>query len=162
MTLYLPDANVLIRAHEDYYPIDRIPPFWDWLLEQALHGRVKMPMQIYNEVAPFRGLLPQWLKQPHVRAALVLDEPANSRKVQQVLTHGYAPDLTDVEIEQIGQDPFLIAAALNGSDRIVVTREGSKPSAKRANRRIPDVCAAFGVIVITDYELYRRLDFSIK
>ena len=30
MTLYLPDANVLIRAHEDYYLIDRIPPFWDW------------------------------------------------------------------------------------------------------------------------------------
>ncbi len=29
MTLYLVDANVLIRAHEDYYPLDRIPQFWD-------------------------------------------------------------------------------------------------------------------------------------
>lgn len=46
MTLYLPDANVLIRAHEDYYPIDRIPPFWDWLLEQALQSRLKMPLQV--------------------------------------------------------------------------------------------------------------------
>ncbi len=24
MTLYLLDANVLIQAHEDYYPVDRI------------------------------------------------------------------------------------------------------------------------------------------
>ena len=33
MTLYLLDANVLIRAHEDYYPVDRIPPFWTWLID---------------------------------------------------------------------------------------------------------------------------------
>lgn len=161
MTLYLPDANVLIRAHEDYYPIDRIPPFWDWLLQQAVQGRIKMPLQIYNEVAPFRGLLPDWLKQPHVKGAIVLNEATNRAHVQQVLTHGYAPDLTDVEIEELGQDPFLIAAAMNGSDRIVVTREGSKPKAQRANRKIPDVCAVFGMVAITDFELWRRLNFSI-
>jgi len=41
--------------------------------------------------------------------------------VQHVLEHGYAPDLNDVEIEEIGKDPFLIAAALAGPDRAVVT-----------------------------------------
>ncbi len=46
MTVYLLDANVLIRAHAGYYPLDRIPQFWDWLLEQAEVGVVKMPMQI--------------------------------------------------------------------------------------------------------------------
>ncbi len=92
----------------------------------------------------------------------MLSEPTNPAIVQQVLTRGYAADLTDVEIEKIGQDPFLIAAALNGPDRIVVTRESSRPSAKRANRQIPDVCAMFGVVAITDYELWRRLNFSIK
>jgi hypothetical protein len=75
MTLHLPDANVLIRADGYYYPINRIPPFWDWLLEQAEQGRVKVPQQIYNEVALFRGQLPEWLKQPYVRKAIVLDEP---------------------------------------------------------------------------------------
>ncbi len=162
MTLHLVDADVLIRAHEDFYPIDRIPPFWDWLLQMAAQGVIKMPEENYSEVAPFRGLLPEWLRQPHVREALVLGETANLSLVQQVLAHGYAPDLTDVEIEEIGRDPFLIAAALSGPDRIVVTREGSKPSARRAKRKIPDVCAAFGITVITDYELYRRLNFSIK
>jgi hypothetical protein len=39
MTLYLLDANVLIPAHEDYYTIDRIPHFWEWLLEMASDRR---------------------------------------------------------------------------------------------------------------------------
>jgi hypothetical protein len=162
MPLYLLDANVLIRAHEDYYPIDRIPQFWTWLLEMAEAAAVKMPIQIYNEVAPSRGMLADWLRQPRAREALVLAEPTDLARVQHVLAQGYAPDLTDVEIEAIGQDPFLIAAALGGADRIVVSREASKPSARRANRRIPDVCATFGLAVITDFALYRRLDFSIR
>jgi hypothetical protein len=82
-------------------------------------------------------------------------------RVQHVLEHGYAPDLDDVEIEEIGNDPLLIAAALAGPDRAVVTREVSKPSKKRAERKIPDVCAVFGVPVISDFTLYRALNFSV-
>jgi Domain of unknown function (DUF4411) len=162
MTIHLLDANVLIRAHEDYYPMDRIPRFWAWLLEMAEASAIKMPIQIYNEVAPSRGMLAEWLRRPHVKEALVLAEPTDLARVQRVLVHGYAPDLTDIEIEEIGQDPFLIAAALGGADRIVVTRESSKPSAQRANRRIPDVCASFGLVTITDFALFRKLNFSIS
>jgi len=54
MTLYLLDANVLIRAHEDYYPIDRIPQFWIWLLQKAESGAIKMPRMIFDEVIPAR------------------------------------------------------------------------------------------------------------
>lgn len=162
MNLHLLDANVLIRAHDDYYPIDRIPQFWDWLMEMAQRGVIKVPLPIYNEVAPYRGLLPEWLCQPNVREALILNEAADLQRVQQVLAHGYAPDLTDVELEEIGQDPFLIAAALGNPDRVIVSREASKPSATRARRRIPDVCGMFGVTVITDFALYRKLNFSIR
>ena len=28
--LFLLDLNVLIQAHEDYYPLDRMRPFWTW------------------------------------------------------------------------------------------------------------------------------------
>ena len=33
--LYLLDANVLIDANRDYYPVARVPEFWDWLLEMG-------------------------------------------------------------------------------------------------------------------------------
>jgi Domain of unknown function (DUF4411) len=48
--LYLIDANVLITAHNDYYPIDGVPEFWDWLLHQATIDTVKMPLEIYEEI----------------------------------------------------------------------------------------------------------------
>ena len=69
MTLHLLDANVLIRAHEDYYPIDRIPQFWVWFLEMAEAMAIKMPIQIYNELPPSRGLLAEWLRRPNVKEA---------------------------------------------------------------------------------------------
>jgi hypothetical protein len=161
MTLYLIDADVMIRAHEDYYPLDRIPQFWAWLLEMATAQTIKTPLQIYNEVTISRGLLADWLKQKYVKDLLVLDEATDITVVQHVLSHGYAQDLTDVEIEKIGKDPFLIAAALAEPDRVVVTREVSKPSTIRAGRKIPDVCASFGLLAINDFELWRRLAFSI-
>ena len=33
--LYVLDANVFIDANRDYYPIERVPEFWDWLAEMA-------------------------------------------------------------------------------------------------------------------------------
>jgi hypothetical protein len=161
VTLHLLDANVIIRAHEDYYPVDRIPQFWTWLLDMAAANSIKMPRLIFNEITPSAGPLADWIKQTHVKDAVILDEPVDAARVQHVLAHGYAPDLNDVEIEEIGKDPFLVAAALAAPDRVVVTREVSKPGKIRANRRLPDVCAGLGVPVITDFALYRVLRFSI-
>ncbi len=161
MTLYLLDANVLIRAHGDYYPIDRIPQFWAWLLSMAEAGTIKMPAKIFDEVCGSADQLGTWLKQAEVRRALVLDEPTDMAAVQRVIAVGYAPDLTDVEILAVGRDPFLIAASITQPGRVVVTREVSRPSAQRANRKVPDVCRSLGVVSITDFELWRVLAFKI-
>ncbi|WP_323993256.1 MULTISPECIES: DUF4411 family protein [Nguyenibacter] len=162
MNLYLLDANVLIRAHEDYYPVDRIPQFWEWLLVMAERNRIKTPREIYDEVAPSNGLLAEWLRQQTVKDALVLKETSDLATVQRVVAQGYAPDLNDVELEQIGRDPFLVAAAIMKPNRVVVTKENSKPSVTRSKRKIPDICTTFGVRCINDFVLYRELKFSIK
>ena len=39
--LYLLDANILITAHNTYYPIDRVPEFWSLLQHQGAAGFVK-------------------------------------------------------------------------------------------------------------------------
>jgi hypothetical protein len=161
MTLYLMDANVPIRAHADYYPIDRIGRFWEWLLSMAEADRVKMPREIYDEVAKSPYLLGQWLRRPEVKRAVILAEPTDAAAVQRVIQTGYAPDLNDVELLALTRDPFLVAAALAGPDRVVVTREVSKPKRIRANRKVPDVCVTMGVEWIDDFELWRQLDFRI-
>ena len=163
MTLYLLDANVLIRANGDYYPLDRIPPFWDWLIDQATAGVIKLPPEIYAEIDQSPDILGQWLRRREVRDALMLPEAARMETVQQVMALGYAPDLDDVEVEKLGKDPFLVAAALGGQDeRVVVTREVPAPSKIRSNRRVPDICDTFGIKCITDFVLWRTLDFRIS
>ena len=160
--LYLLDANVPIRAHHDYYPLDRLPGFWEWILDQAEAGAVKMPLEIHREVAKGNDEVATWIGQPRVQQALLLDEEVDQDTFQQVLAIGYGTNLTEDEIEEAGRDPFLVAYALiDDSPRTVVTKEISKPSKQRGRTRLPDACKRLGVPCITDFELYRRLGFRL-
>ena len=160
--LYLLDANVLIDANRDYYPIERVPEFWDWLLEMGRNGSVKVPEEIVDEIiGPSTTLydpLVEWIK--NHGDELLLQESVDETLVALVTEQGYASDLTDVEIVKIGRDPFLIAYAYaNIGKCIVVTAEVSKPSSTRSNRHIPDVCDFFDVRHCDLFTLIRDLDF---
>ena len=47
---YLLDANILIAANSSYYPIQQVPEFWSWLQYEGTSGRVKIPLEIMEEV----------------------------------------------------------------------------------------------------------------
>lgn len=159
--IYLLDANVLIDANRDYYPTDRVPEFWDWLVHQGQAGSVKMPIEIYEEIREGNDQLALWAKEDGVETALLLDEPADPALVSQITEQGYAPDLTDDEIVKIGRDPFLISYALaDTGNRTIVTTEVSKPRRDRANRHIPDVCETFGIRCRNTFEFVRELNFT--
>mgnify|MGYP005855285373 CR=1 FL=1 len=159
--LYLLDANVLIDANRDYYPMSRVPEFWGWLLHHAQNGTVKLPQEIFSEPKSGSDQLAKWLKRGNDGTALILKEEVAVDLVRQVIEEGYSPDLTDEEVVKIGNDPFLIAYAMaDPSSRCVVTTEASKPSTQRANRRVPDVCDQFGVKSINTFRFIRELDFT--
>ena len=119
-----------------------------------------MPFEIHNEIAISTGLLSDWVCSPNIRTAIVLDEEANAGAVNRVLTEGYGENLTDSDLEKIGQDPFLIAYALAAADRTVVTKETPRPGAMRANRKIPDICDTLNIQWMRDFDLYRTLHFT--
>ncbi|MCI4568525.1 DUF4411 family protein [Lysobacter sp. CFH 32150] len=164
--IYLLDASVLITAHTTYYPIDRVPEFWDWLQHQARLGKIKVPQEIFEEIKDGpeeegRDLLFDWITSEEVKNDLLLAEEADPVLVAQVVNDGYANNLSDSEIEQIGRDPFLISYALSDRhNRCVVTTEVSKPSKQRQNKHIPDVCQGFGLTCINTFSLSRELNFS--
>ena len=156
--LYLLDANVLIDARRDYYPPDRVPQFWQWLVDMGTQGRVRIPREIFDDIVRGNDELVDWLKRH--KPSLVLDEYAPRELVAYVTEQGYARDLADDEIEKIGSDAFLIAHALaDVGNRCVVTTESSKPSRTRANRHVPDVCRDLDVDCIDTFQLIRQLDF---
>lgn len=160
--LHLFDANVLIAASNMYYPLDGVPEFWEWIDHQASSGRIKLPVEILEEVlagSKKEDPLLAWVS-TH-KDILCLHEAVDPALVNRVVTEGYAPDLTDDELIELGQDPFLIAYALARTDeRCVVTVEGSAPGKKRQNRKIPDVCKHFGVNCQSPFQTYRSLKFS--
>jgi hypothetical protein len=165
LLLYLLDANVLIDANRDYYSIDRVPEFWEWLVHMGNRGNVKIPIEVYEEIKKKRkdeiDNLAVWAKKEETESALLLNEEADVQLVSKVINEGYATDLTDDEIEKLGRDPFLIAYALRHSSiRWVVTTEVSKPKRQRANRHVPDVCATFNVACCNTFEFVRALNFS--
>lgn len=165
--LYLPDANVLITANNFYYPIDRVPEYWEWLSYMGSQGHVKMPFEIFEEVKDGpddaeKDLLFAWLQEDANKKALLLDEKVDPGLVQKVIAEGYAPDLTDDEVEQIGRDPFLIAYGLAAKGRCVVTVETSAPKKQRQNRKVPDVCKGLGANCCNPFEFNRALGFRTQ
>jgi hypothetical protein len=56
-------------------------------------------------------LLFDWISQDDNADALLLEQAVDAAVVQHVVAMGYAPDLTDDEVEKIARDPFLIAYA---------------------------------------------------
>jgi len=162
--LYLIDANILITANNNYYPVDAVPEYWAWLEFMATRGDLKMPIEVFDEIKegpnqPGKDLLYAWIQQDHIKDNLILGEDVDESKLQFVVNEGYAPDLTDDEIEQMGRDPFLISYAVGHPDRCVITAEQSKPSKIRQNRKVPDVCKTLGVIWYGPFDLNRMLGF---
>jgi Domain of unknown function (DUF4411) len=161
--LFLLDANVLITANSTYYPLDQVPEFWSWVHHQAESNRLKIPREIMEEIKAGRkddDPLLDWICIPEIESALLLDELVDVALVQHVVSTGYAADLSDDEVEKIGRDPFLIAYALaDPAERTVVTTEVPRPSAQRANRKIPDVCQNLGAISCGPFALNKALGF---
>lgn len=173
--LYLLDANVLITAHDEYYPIDRIPQFWRWVIENANQNRIKMPFEMVAEVkaGQFNRRLDvedddllRWLREDNHEKDLLFDASADLSLVNRVFREGYEiPQPTLDELRKIRKDPLLIAYALADPSIVVVTLESKQEYAteamKKHKRSIPFVCRKMGVRSIDTYELIRELDFRI-
>lgn len=120
-----------------------------------------MPSEVHDEVVEGTDELAKWIGQAQVKNVLLLNEEVDQQVLQRVLDDGYGRDLTEDEIDEVGRDPFLVAYAMMGDNRAVVTKEVSKPSRSRGRTKLPDACNRLGVPWISDFALYRELDFRL-
>ena len=165
--LYLLDANTLIDAKRDYYPIDRIPEFWEWLIFMGESDSIKIPIEVYEEFSDTKDKdgkkddLATWSERSEVKEALLLKEDAEKSLVSRITYAGYDFDLTDDDLVKIGQDPLLLSYALKDVEkRCIVSTEVSKPSKRGANRKVPDVCRDLNIRCINNFQMIRELNFN--
>jgi hypothetical protein len=166
-SLYLLDANTLIDAKRDYYPISRVPEFWEWLIYHGQQGKIKIPIEVYEEFSDSKNKdgekdeLADWAAQLEVKKALLFEEQAEPDLVARITYGGYIANPTDDELKKIGRDPFLISYALRDiENRCIVTTETSKPTKVGPNRHIPDVCKSFNIRCINNFQMIKELNFS--
>ncbi|MCY3615317.1 MAG: DUF4411 family protein, partial [Bacteroidetes bacterium] len=101
----------------------------------------------------------EWLAKNKTDLIFYRDE--QTEFVRRVITEGYGGTLTDVDLNRIGGDPFLIASALEDPKRrTVVTEEVSKPSAQGVDRKIPDICKDLKVRCINILKFIKTLNFK--
>lgn len=167
--LFLLDTNVLIEAKNLYYPIDRVPQFWVWILRLAADNHIKIPTKVIGEI--LRGSkeddLSKWVKTN--RLILELDEEVDALKWSETLTKGYgyrSVEAAQQDLVEQRADPFLIAHALfDISERRVVTLEQVTTTPTNLpnpiNRMIPIVCDLLDVKHLDTFRLIRELDFRI-
>ena len=164
--LYLLDADTLITSSNKIYKMSRFMPFWAWLLEMAEMGKLKIAHENFDEIAIGNKKddpLVSWITQKEIAIAVALDEEVDVKLLAEVIAKGYATDLSEVELIEVGKDPFLIAYALKDpKNRCVVSFETSKTTQKRAKSKIPDVCKILGVRCVTIFEMLDELDFKLK
>lgn len=160
--IYLLDADVLINAERDYYPRERVPEFWDWLLHHAERGAIRTLRRITSKLKqqPTKDRpedpLSEWIRS-HEGSLLI--EPPDRATVLRVWTRGYQQGASVLDLPSVDDDAFLIAAALiDPPERTVVTME-KRSKKKGLNRRIPQVCGIVGVKCIDTFEFIRELDF---
>ena len=67
--LYLLDANVLIDANRDYYPLERVREFWEWLVHCGRQDLIKIPLEVYEEIRDGSDGLCEWAADDRVDAA---------------------------------------------------------------------------------------------
>jgi hypothetical protein len=157
-----------MTAINQYYPVEGVPEFWEWLAHRAAAGDIKILIEMFDEIreggrGDERDHLFAWIRMEANRAALLLGEEVDEDRVRTVITEGYAPDLNDAELEQMGHDPFLIAYGLAvPADCCVVSTEVSKPRRTGQNRHIPDVCNELGVPWCNTFAMTRALGFTTR
>ncbi len=158
-TEYVLDANILINAYWDYYPMDVFPGFWDFLSNNIAVGRILIIDRVRAEIKSPPQLV-QWIDQvangvfiPTIAQPAIADIYGRMADwVQGNLQ--YLPAARDRFSRDA--DGWLVAYA-SASGSVVVTGEVFDPNV-RIRVPIPNLCDEFDVECKNALEMLRDLD----
>ena len=163
-TSYLLDANVFIRAANEYYALDLVPRFWDNLDRFAALGRVISIDRVQGELLAPPALV-TWIQGSFIGGFKSTTDTAvatqYARVMQWVQNGNPTRPFTPAAIAQFAgvADGWLIAYAL-AFNCLVVTLETYEPNCYK-KVKIPNVCRAFGIVPIDTFEMMRRLGIRL-
>lgn len=134
---YSIDSSSLIHGWRRVYRPRNFGFVWDRLDALALDGRLKVSVEVWNELAKKDDELHAWCKERKEHIVEELD-PLCLGHVTRIMAK--YPRLVDTVKNRSGGDPFVIALAASSTPGMTVVTEEQPGRVK-----IPDVCAAEGI-----------------
>ena len=167
---YLLDANILIAAKNDYYPMDMMPRFWDLLGEKIQDGTIVILDKIMNEIIG-KGSNPDdletWISGLHIETIKSSTDEIRRAYVTLLRDLGSSPAynsaraVTEWSDPKVA-DPWVIAAAKeNGFTVVTLEKEVQEiPGNNIRHPKIPNFTRRYGVRTINLITMLRELGFS--
>jgi hypothetical protein len=150
---YLLDSNIFIQAKNLHYGFDFCPAFWDWLIEQNAKKVVFSIEKVHDELIAGEDTLSEWAHTQGPGFFLPPSEaivPSLTAVANWAGSGAYEPAAVNLFLQVADYYLFALANAVQFS---VVTHELAAGTAKKV--KIPNVCHAFGVKVISPFEMLR-------
>ncbi len=157
---YWVDADVLITANRDYYPLGISTGFWVWMDTLIADGNLVSTRRCFNEVIKGRDkddLLLKWMHRHKKELCLPLHQDAETIAMEiadHVWTAPRYPGHQRLQFSK-GGDAWLIASAKQDGGTVLSNESNLYPEAKKV--RIPDLCEVFQVRCRTMIQMIKEI-----
>ncbi len=160
MSRYLLDSNYWINAGH-YYPRDIFPSFWKEMESLVKSGGVVVHQTVLDELDRKDDEISAWMCSIAGHQVMPISEAAFAKYLEccqwaEDPSLGYEQSAID-EFEENSRADAWICAEACVSDLTIVTDERRSNSIKKI--KIPNVCAAFDVSCISNFEFMRNESF---
>lgn len=153
---YSLDTSALIEPWVRLYPPDMFSPVWDALEGLISTGVVRASVEVKRELARQSDGLYRWACE--AEGLFVEVDEAQARKVKEIV-NAY-PTLVKPNSTKSAADPFVIGLAEVAASGIKVVAYEGRAKANAAPK-IPNVCGARNIQVVTLVDLLRAEGFSL-
>lgn len=151
------DTSVFIQAYKDYYSMDLVPAFWDFLVQANRAGTVYSIDRVYQELEAKDDALFDWAKDnlsvftpsTGTDVASVYHDMVNWVQNNQNFT-----DAAKHKFARVADGWLASYAKVHGS--VLVTQE-SYDARTRSNVKIPNLCQQYGIAWTNTFGMLRRL-----
>jgi len=154
---YWLDADVLIRAKNEYYAFDLAAPFWQFLERKGAEDIVASCRAVYDELQKKEDELKVWAIRQHGNGFFWEPDQqvqATNGTIADYVTAKYRPEFSAPFLA--GADAWLVAqASVHGG--VVVSNEESAPTGNKP--KIPDIARQFDVQTLGLFAVLRTLGF---
>lgn len=156
---YVLDANAFVEAHRKFYAPDLCPGYWKALDTHHLLGTVGSIDRIRNELAKNHDPLWAWVEAtlPDVFFPST-DDPAVIPRYGEAMAWVNAQPhfFAHAVAEAASSADTWLAAFAKAKGQVLVTFETFDPNSRR-KVKLPNICRALGVEVITPFAMLREL-----